>query len=66
MVLCIMPFQKGFPNSWDHRTLISYTLLGLVFHTLGNPEPVIFHITDQDSEKQGRGRLGQPTPMEES
>lgn len=31
MVLCIQPFQKGFPNLWDLGTLILDTILGLVF-----------------------------------
>lgn len=67
MVFCIMPFQKGFPNLRDHRTLISRTISAWYStkHTLGNPEPVLFHVTEQVREKQGRARLDQPTPMEE-
>lgn len=36
---CIMPFQEGFPNLQRHRTLISCTIWGLVFHKthIGKP-----------------------------
>ena len=55
MVLYITPFQKGFPNFWNHGTLISCTVLGLVFHKTHSGKPCASYISyDRTGQRKTR------------